>query len=1071
MNGDDDGSLLGLPRQVVERVGIELSDRGKKAVSAIQTSAFLISQGVHHGAGLRLAESAVYNLREALDAVVEGRTPTPGGLSVVVAAWERYEREVADPDNDDTGSLETFKSVLRRAGERQDRDSFRANQLLDYLQDKSGIAPLKHLDPAKEYQNLRAAASRGLHTSTTMNDATALHQRTVAWFVRMFTPPDDLVLALRNLAEEPWQGTHQIDHLKSLISNPHHLRLFFIHLTDERWLTPLYEAALVPMPDPDSPWPVHGLVDGLGRSEPAAVAAVIEQLLADTKKLHVEQQLDARFELLLLATRLGPNGYGVIGEVAKLHRKNEAVRSLATAAAREADPTDPLIEQVGRAVLEAGPHDRDSYYYRLILDPMYDGMNAANAERRIGIVAAKLRQAVNESTAYWPTIDTASLTTALDDSNLTFLPIAAHYLACMLVRAHSLSLPSQKMLNCVSKISGEIGERLTCRVLALSGNIPLDEKIDHVTRRLVSSTATGDDKELIDAVLATDPDPTRLASWADALGTPSPPSADPAIPPSDWRKVWRWSALLPEYLLTRWQDQISSVREQAGSIDPSSFSRRTPTTFQMSEQSPLTVDALNSIPVLEAARKVAAWRPVVGSGYCLTTARALARTLRDTVATDPESWTADPTAVVDALREPIYVLEYIRALADTADRVLDRTEDMIAAIEYIKTERWIPTTLSSDLHDYEPGWDRVEEAAVDLIAKLANHNAPFAEKLDTAWSWSTDPLQATLPDTTATTTNEEALGRAFNNARGRGLQAALALAGWEHRNGQSIRSQFFDILDEITAATGEAGSEFRAVLATQRPRLERIARDWLDLHADILFRGDCGPGVVDLTIKYCSSTPWLRRTLRAEIVAAALRGTENAVANMLIGALRSEPGYEIASIIAALRTNPSILAQAAAQMAELVQDAQAEEPELVTAVDFWRELLKADHTTVPDTVLRGCGRWSYVTALPDDIWSALTLLTLERTNGSIDHAISVADRCKAALIPEDSTKILLLLQNRGAPWERHYIANTALETLRALSTTRKDQNFHALRTRLIELGHSQAGDIIPYADPEPDRSA
>jgi hypothetical protein len=262
------------------------------------------------------------------------------------------------------------------------------------------------------------------------------------------------------------------------------------------------------------------------------------------------------------------------------------------------------------------------------------------------------------------------------------------------------------MLNRVSKIPGEIGERLTCCVLASAMDIPLDEKIEHVTRRLASSTVTGDDKDLIDAVLATDPDPASLSSWTDALGAPSSPPAHSAVPPPDWQKAWRWSAVLPEYLLTSWQEQINTVREQAGRIDPSTFSQRIPTTFRTSEQSPLTVDALNSIPVLEAARKIAAWRPSVDSDYRLVTARALARTLHDIVAIDPESWTADPTAVVEALREPVYVLEYIGALADTAGRILDRTEDMIAAVEFVKAERWTPTTLSTDLHDYEPRWDR-----------------------------------------------------------------------------------------------------------------------------------------------------------------------------------------------------------------------------------------------------------------------------------------------------------------------------------------------------------------------------
>jgi hypothetical protein len=57
--------------------------------------------------GLRLAESAGYNLREAFDAVVEGRSPVSGGLPAILEAWGRYQAEA-----ERAASLRVLEDVL-----------------------------------------------------------------------------------------------------------------------------------------------------------------------------------------------------------------------------------------------------------------------------------------------------------------------------------------------------------------------------------------------------------------------------------------------------------------------------------------------------------------------------------------------------------------------------------------------------------------------------------------------------------------------------------------------------------------------------------------------------------------------------------------------------------------------------------------------------------------------------------------------------------------------------------------------------------------------------------------------
>lgn len=253
-SGEQDDQLLPeLPPEVVERILSELP-RGERVLGCLRTAAVLIKQAVDDDRGLRLAGSAGYNLREALDAVVEGRSPVSGGLPAILEAWDRYQLEMDQPGADRAASLKALEDVLRQVTENRDRNSYYAAQMLDYLRAQTGVDPLPgDLDPIGEYTRLRKPANKATHDEVALDGVTALYDGAVAWFIRMFTPPDKVVHALRELALEPWQGSEQVEQLRELATNPHHLRLFFGRLADPAWLTPLYEAGLIQLPQPNVP--------------------------------------------------------------------------------------------------------------------------------------------------------------------------------------------------------------------------------------------------------------------------------------------------------------------------------------------------------------------------------------------------------------------------------------------------------------------------------------------------------------------------------------------------------------------------------------------------------------------------------------------------------------------------------------------------------------------------------------------------------------------------------------------------------------------------------------------------
>ncbi|WNV84869.1 hypothetical protein [Umezawaea sp. Da 62-37] len=790
---------------------------------------------------------------------------------------------------------------------------------------------------------------------------------------------------------------------------------------------------------------------------------MLKLLFDDAKHQPGPKRLDARFQLLIMANRLGAEGSILVGDIITAHPDSHHIRALAVGAVKAADPTDPVVQHVARAVLTGDPLATDQYYYKLVLDRLEAGLTADNFVGRFAMLVAKVRQAVEHEHAGWVAMDIARLTAGLGEDERHYLVIIVHHLARLVDRASEFDMTVAKLLERVRTIPGQVGERLVSQILARADDVSMAHKIEHISRRLKSSTATGDDKDLVDVIIAGNPDPAELTVWREALGTPSALDGDGL--PDDWARAWRWSAVLPSDSLRGWEEQIARVSELHSSPE-SAFDRRIPLFSSRWGQSVYSVEELAGHPVGEAATLIAQWRPSAEDKWSLKSARQLARALQTAVESSPTQWSEDPVGVVRSLREPVYVLHYFIGLTTKATDVTAHTETIMTGAQLVRRERWEPTVLGGDDFDFEPDWHGVDTATVDLIAALANSDAPLHAHLDMAWEWATEHLDHVAHPRDRTIEPRDALTQAINNRRGRGMQAAVALAAWEYRNGGAIRSRFVEILDEVVRIPGDVGMEFRSVLAERRVLLESIAREWLDDNVGILFRDEThGQETFNLTLTYSSrATPWFYDALREDLFAAARRGASKAVSWLMLGTLHSVEGYNANMIIDKFRGTTDLLATAAEDAAFMVQGSAVGAPELAVAVGFWRALLNAKRAHVPAEALRSMGRWAFVDGLAEDDWAQLTNETLQVTGGVTDYAIEVADRCRTVPVPTVSTQILLTLLGKGEPWEQHHIAGTALEALRALSQTRSDENFAVLQTRLIELGQHEAVDLIPYED-------
>jgi hypothetical protein len=1061
----DDELVPGLPGVVVERLRSELGARAEKVLGCLRTATALVAQAEADVSGLRLAESAVYNLREALNHVVEGQDAAEGGLRAVLEAWRRFQAQTAVPGADAAAARDELDEVLIRVEADKSRASYYARRLVAYLQYRAGVSPLDPPgDPVSEYGALRDKASAALHDGLALAEAETLLTRTVAWFLRVFTPPDQVAEAIRTLAAQPWRGQEQIAELKRLAVDDHHLRLFFSEITDAAWLEPLYQAGAAQLPLHNAHWPGAALLAGLGKTSPEAVAALLKRVLADTTKIAKHEPAAMRLELLRIATELGPPGHGVVVEIVRQHSDVPLVRFLGAETALKADAADSAVLDVADVVLNHFRRfgDGDRYDAVRILDHLQAGVTADNITNRARMLAGKTRRLARSDDARYVPLGIEALTADPGEHPEPLL-LFAHHLARILSKARQWCVPTSEQLEWLEGMHGKVGERLRGHALAGASDIRVTDKIAHIAGRLASSTATAEDLALVTDILSHAPAPEDLAAWATAFGTPSPaPATDEDQIPLDWARAWGWAAVLPPDVLTSWRDAIDYVSGRHGTPDTQALTGdRAPQWGSRYGRSPYSAEELSAHPPLETAALVAAWEPDAESAWQMSGHLELARALEEAVKANPAEWSAASQDVVAALRRPLYVEHYFRALTEQAAGIVPQAPAVLAAAVAQPPAGTGPAADQGT--EAAASGEDCQKVVLDLARALANKDGDLAASLNALWERALTAVQsAPKTDVGLPSADRDPLASAINRTWGHGLQTVLALAAWEFRRHETIRPEFEQTLNAVIGMAGSVGLEFRAILASHRPLLEAIAAAWLEAHATALFReGALAQETFDLTVKWSQPTPWLYRQFTDELFGAALRGTDNAIRLIVVAALHEVEGYDLDTVINRFGKGTAALAAAIEDAAFLVQDAEPDSPHLAVATRFWALLLDTGRPEVPAEALTGLGRWAFVANIGDDQWADLTARTLDVTNGRIDYPISVADRAARRPASSISRGILLRLLDNDEPWERHHAAIKALDVLRACATQRADDSLRRLRTRLIDLGHYEAITINP----------
>ncbi|WP_063005713.1 hypothetical protein [Nocardia salmonicida] len=1063
----EDSTVLNLASAVQHRLRMDIGDEdADEVINCLRTARELLQQMETDSRGLRLAASAAYNLREALNRVVGSHDPAEGGLPLVLTAWATYEAQVSSPDSDREAARATFESVMRKVASGESRASGYARKLIAQLRFRAGVEPLDSaVDPVSEFQELLDGANKGLHGDLSDLQATQLVDRVLAWFGRVFAPPDEVADQIMDLAAEPWTSPSQTLELERLAANSHHLRLFFAEVQDPAWLSALYSAGLVTVPSHEEGWPVAALAGGAGHIPPARVAELLEQVLCDVMRLPTDQRLDPRFEILRVAIALGAEGRSVVAAVAKLHADNGFVQALAVRGAQEADPSDLFVDLVADAVLNhTSPFPQSADHETAeILSRLVDGLTPENFVQRGRMLASKTRRKAKDESekAAFRWLGVEALGLDMPDQSQT-LPLFAHHLSRMISIAPQHNISFDELWGWVKKIEGEVGDRLRSQVLATATDQHLTEAIAHVATRIKSAGTTAEDLVLVNSIMDRSPTEDDLEPWVQAAATPSawPDNDDPI--PADWRRMmWCWAAVLPERVLSGWTEAIDRLSEHFGHPDTSALvvEHRPQIEFQEIDH-PLTTSRLSSLPPSEAIALLATHDP---EGDGLTSRRffAVEGAFEETVNSDPAAWSACCREVFDALQSEELVEAYLRGLRDNPnDAVANTAEIFDVTVPRLQQTFELPDAAEPGAGLTGP--NGFEQVMLGLVRGLANKDGDIAAHLDTLWDICSR-LIASAPSTGEV--SSDPLERAINSRWGEGMITLLTLAHWEYRNRESIRSEFAATLDMVIALSSASGLELRAVIASRRPLLEVIATEWLESRLRSVFMEDpFGRQTFDLTVKWSYPTPWLRATCRDDLFDAAKREVDNATDAIAIGLLNNEPGYDIATIIDRLDAKVQALAQVVERIAFFVQDAGPDSVGLTRAIQTWDYLISAETVSDKQVVLEGTGRWAFVKHIDDDRWLQMTADTLAVTRSRIGNHLSIANRIARIPGTDDScTIILAMLDYPENPWDRQYIAERAIEMLRSWPTA-ATTSAHKLLARLIDLGYFAARNVVLPTD-------
>ena len=834
------------------------------------------------------------------------------------------------------------------------------------------------------------------------------------------------------------------------MATPNDLQYFLANVRTPLWLDLLTETGMLDPPDGQAPWPAFSAVERLAGEHDGAVATWLQQMYDRWGAYPMRAWFIAR-----AAVDLGTPGQPVVLAAVRAHPDVAGILHLGGWAAEKADPTDIYVEELADVLLNEASWKVESTVGPL-LKLLVRGIDEHNSEQRVRLLCFKIKSVgADDHARRWFTRQNSG--SAADQGAHQYNGRFNMLVGSMLnaVRAARQWLSTESLLNLFSELPDDIAARFRVWLLGEANDVDPSAIVAEIAAAITQRSPYGDDLKLIDRCVADCTQGQYAGRWEQALGTPpgieelgkalAAHERDP-----DWMRVWEWISILPEEAIGSWAPAQSVLIAAYGERGRSALENK-PVLAGAMGRSPWTVNKLRALPVEEAARQIASWRP--DPSQWLVSARALAHTLEETVKEEPSLWLVSPLRIATALRHPMYINYYLSALASVEWPSSTPVNEILDVVALVRTHPWESAPLGRRDFDFDPSWRGAERSGIDLFKALADTDTGFGERADEVWAILATEVADRSETSGIVSGARDPLDSAINRPCTRALEAALSFMAHEFRTHGTVRPEALELLEATLRLGGEDGAEHRAILAPCIGFLRYIAPVWIDEHQEALFGSGAPDGLgqvtLDLASKWGGPNAWLMENFRDGLRDAVGRGVENSLDHMLIGMLWSLPGYSITEVVKFLGATPTLLSHAGEMLGRRLRGDGVERDHVEFAVPFWRAALKEKSA---DGLL-GFGWFAEVSLLEPGTWAELTLATVQRTHGRIEWAHQVAERA-AEMAPSATTLAILNELVRGAidEWDRRRVIELAVATLQQAAVLQERAEYERLRTTLLARG-------------------
>ena len=1046
-----------LEPDLLKHLRVQFGGHGDRAVEYLETAKRLL--GPESIEVPRLGELVAYCIREALKEVPKASGVSPDSewsrLSrEVVDTFEKYEGAVQLADDSGQEALAVHRAAIRALSDfHKTRQGVHQKRLVSLMIQRAGVEPLRSgTAPVEAYLQLIKAADNAAHSRCTVAKARELWESTVALLRQLFLPHELRNEQLVQLArlEEPTET--DLDKVLGLMGTSVHIKRFLREVVSIRWLSMFGRSGALGEPGSDLWW--------------AACSAAVR--LAETHRVEAESWLIASHDahphvieharcVAHAAQRIGGSVLDLLLGIVWRFPQDDRIVHSGIIAAEEFEPSDPMVQYLAFVLL-----GEDSWDHVMIANELAsrltEGMNAQNALERIGLVCRRL-SGIPENDVALGRFDYES--SGLIAEGHTDFPhdrssVLLGCLTAMLRRAWDW-YPPETLLEPTSVLRPALRDRLRLWVLASTPEADPDVLAAEVEQGIIGRNATGDDIALIDRAVESCGLDGVKGRWEDALG-PAPSvsevgralGSDEHTALREWLRIWGWVTVLPAELAGNWAKPCLVLAGRFGEPTRGDLLRGSAVESYESE-SPYSAEELNALPPIQAARKIARWRP--DHDWSRVSVLYLARALEESIKHDPSRWLVDPLGVAIALRHPVYISHYLGAARDCPEVAALHLDGLLDAIALVEGEPWPAEDLNDRAVKY-PSWRNAKQAAVGLIAALIRADVTLGGRANEVWDYLCAAARdLSLPpwESRDGSRASDPGFRAINRTSTRALETAVLFAARELGAERPMRPEFEELLGFALRLDGADGAEYRSILAPNIPRLRAMMPEWTEANLELIYGPDApddlGEFTFRVTVERGSVDDWLRETYPDELKDAAASSVPYALNHVLAGMLRRCAGYEPESVATYLRQHPDVGQHAGASLAFLLGSDGIEEEHLAVGEKLWRALI----CDAPEDIRTGFGRMFQVTALDDDRWTKLTLDTLSATAGQIDWHNQVADRAMNA--PVTITKlgiVLQIVQGQSDPWALRQVADDIDEFLDAASEFEGTDENARLRTALQE---------------------